>query len=103
MRFGLKESVISRIIEVFKKHPGIDEVILYGSRAKGEHRPGSDIDLVVKDDHLNLHSINKISLELENLLLPYMFDISMYHRIDNPDLIEHIKRVGITIYKKNDS
>lgn len=98
--FGLKGSIISRMVEVLKRYPDVDEAILYGSRAKKTHRPGSDIDIVLKGESLNLKIINSISLELENLLLPYKFDLSIYHRISNPELIDHIKRVGQTIYKR---
>lgn len=99
-RFGIKTSILSSVTDVFKKHPKVDAVILYGSRAKGAHKPGSDIDLTLKGDDLNLQEINRIALELDDLLLPYTFDISIYHRIDNPDLVKHIQRVGKTIYQR---
>jgi len=98
--FGLDASVISRIIHVFEENPHVDEVILYGSRAKGTNKPGSDVDLALKGESLNLQQINRMSLALEDLLLPYTFDLTIYHRIDDPDLIEHIERVGKTIYKR---
>jgi predicted nucleotidyltransferase len=98
--FGLDASVLSRIIHVFEENPCVDEVILYGSRAKGTNKPGSDVDLALKGESLNLQQINRMSLELDDLLLPYTFDLTIYHRIDDPDLIEHIERVGKTIYKR---
>lgn len=98
-RFGLDEEVLTRIINVFKKHPGVDEVILYGSRAQGTHKPGSDVDLALKGEDLNLRELNTLSLELDDLLLPYTFDLCIVQRIDNPDLIDHIQRVGRTIYE----
>ena len=99
-RFGLDEEVLTRIIDVFKKHPAVDEVILYGSRAKGTHKPGSDVDLALKGEDLNLRELNTLSLELDDLLLPYTFDLCIFQRIDNPDLLDHIQRVGRTIYEK---
>jgi predicted nucleotidyltransferase len=99
-RFGLDQEVLNRIINVFKKHPAVDEVILYGSRAKDTHKRGSDIDLALKGDNLNLRELNTLSLELDDLLLPYTFDLCIVHRIDNPDLLDHIQRVGRTIYEK---
>ncbi|WP_197904747.1 nucleotidyltransferase domain-containing protein [Desulfosarcina alkanivorans] len=51
---------------------------MYGSRAKGNFKPGSDIDLTLKVNRLNLHLLNKISLELDDLLLPYTVDLSIY-------------------------
>lgn len=98
-RFGLTEEVLSKIKSVFEHYENIDEVVLYGSRAKGNYRPGSDIDLTLKGKELNLKIINKISNELDDLLLPYGFDLSSYSQIENTDLIEHIQRVGIVIYR----
>lgn len=100
MRFGLDEKVVKQIISTFSLFPEIDEVILYGSRAKGNFREGSDIDLTIKGNNLSLTTINKISLCLDDLMLPYIFDISIYRQINNPDLIDHIKRVGVIFYKK---
>lgn len=73
---------------------------MYGSRAKGNYKPGSDIDLVLKGQNINLSLLNEISLQLDNLLLPYTFDISIDRYIDNPDLIDHIQRMGVSFYKK---
>jgi predicted nucleotidyltransferase len=100
MKFGLKEQTINKIIKVFQSFPEIEQVILYGSRAKGTNKPGSDIDLTIKGKNLNLQLINKIDLELDDLLLPYTFDLSIYNQIDNNELLEHIKRVGKDFYIK---
>ena len=88
------------VIWVFQSFPEIEQVILYGSRAKGTNKPGSDIDLTIKGKNLNLQLINKIDLELDDLLLAYTFDLSIYNQIDNSDLLEHIKRVGKDFYIK---
>ena len=65
-------------------------------------KPGSDIELVLKGEELNLHLLNKISLDLDDLFLPYIFDISIYHRINSSDLTEHINRVGKVFYRKKE-
>ncbi|MEX0968142.1 MAG: nucleotidyltransferase domain-containing protein [Bacteroidia bacterium] len=101
MKFGLPEKALKRIIEVFKKHPQVDQVLLYGSRAKGNFKPSSDIDLTVIAPELKWKDINRISLELDDLLLPYSIDISLYHHISDPDVLDHIKRVGKNFYQKN--
>ena len=98
--YGLSQKTIKKINLVFQKVEAVDAVILYGSRAKGNFKPGSDIDLVLKGKKLDLHLLNKISLALDDLLLPYIFDISIYHQINNPDLIAHISRVGKTFYTR---
>ncbi|MCX6270799.1 MAG: nucleotidyltransferase domain-containing protein [Bacteroidetes bacterium] len=100
MKFGLKDDIIQKIQQVFAAFPQVEEVILYGSRAKGNFRPGSDIDLTLKGEGLNLSVVNKISMTLDDLLLPYIFDLSVFHHIDNKDLLTHIQRVGIIFYRK---
>ena len=100
IKFGLRWETIKKINFVFQTFDEIDAVVLYGSRAKGNFKPGSDIDLVLKGERLDLHLLNKISLALDDLLLPYTFDISIYHQINNPDLIDHIIRVGKIFYTK---
>ena len=99
MKFGLRDDIVQNIQDVFSTFPEVDEVIIYGSRAKGNYKPGSDIDITLKGENLNLSTINAITLELEKLMLPYIFDISVFRQIANPDLIEHISRVGIVLYK----
>ena len=98
--YGLKEETIRNINSIFSAYPQIEEAILYGSRAKGNYKDGSDIDLTLKGDFLKLEVMNKIGLQLDDLLLPYTIDISVYKSIRNPDLLDHIKRVGIIFYKK---
>ena len=66
----------------------------------GNYKPGSDIDITIKGENLNLDVINKIDLVLDDLLLPYTFDISIFTQINNPSLVDHINRVGIVFYKK---
>ena len=100
MRFGLEESTIARIVAVFRAHPLVEEVIIYGSRAMECHKPGSDIDLTLKGEKITLQELNKMAVALDDLLLPYTFDLSAYRQIDNQELLEHIKRVGKSLHKK---
>jgi len=102
-RFGLSESTINKINETFFSHSNVEQAILYGSRATGNFKPGSDIDIVLKGAALTLETLNKIENELEDLLLPYSIDISIYHQIDNAELLDHIERVGITLYEHKNS
>jgi predicted nucleotidyltransferase len=99
MRFGLKEDTIQNIQHVFAAFPEVEQVIIYGSRAKGNYKPGSDIDITLKGEKLNLSVINRLSLKLDDLMLPYIFDTSIFKQISNPDLIDHIKRIGIVFYE----
>lgn len=99
MPYGLKQEIIDKINRIFTRHKEVETAILYGSRAKGNYRPGSDIDLTLKGKNLSLKQLNKISMELDDLLLPYTFDLSLYHHITNTDMIEHIERVGKLFYQ----
>ena len=99
MEFGLKENITSDIKNILSDFPEVKMVIIYGSRAKGNYKPGSDIDLTFKGDNLSLTILNKISLRIDDLLLPYTFDLSVFAHIDNKDLIEHIERAGKIFYQ----
>ncbi len=99
MRFGLKENTIAQINTVFAQYPQVKGVILYGSRAKGNYKPGSDIDLTLIGDEVNLSLLHKIELDLDDLLLPYTIELSAYHHLSNPDLVDHIDRMGKLFYR----
>ena len=96
--YGFKEAVLAQIITTLRHFPQVEEAILYGSRAKGNYRPGSDIDITLKGSDIDLKTLNSISTALDDLLLPYTFDLSAHHHINNPDLLEHIQRVGKRLY-----
>lgn len=99
--FGLSKKHLEAIKLVFSKHRKIEAVLIYGSRAIGNHQPSSDIDLTLKGKSLDLSLQTKIEHDLDELLLPYKFDINIYDRISNPDLLEHIDRMGQEIYRRN--
>lgn len=94
MQFGLSNEDIDKIKVVFAKFPEIERVVIYGSRVKGNYKPSSDIDLTLVGEKLNLTLLQTLENEIDDLLLPYKFDISIFHQISNPDLINHIERVG---------
>lgn len=101
MRFGLKEDVISRICSVFAEYPEVEKAVLYGSRAKGNFRNGSDIDLtLVGKDNLTLQKLYKIMEDIDDLFLPYSFDLSIFHQISDPEVVDHINRIGIVFYER---
>jgi len=98
--FGLKPETVEKIRAVFSRHPQVSEVVIYGSRAMETARPGSDIDLTLKGEDLDLKVLNRISADLDDLLLPYMFDLSLHNQIENPDLLCHIRRVGKIFFRR---
>lgn len=98
--YGLPQEMIDAMGTVFHNHADVLKVILYGSRAKGTFRAGSDIDLTMVAPEGTTKTLNRIMTELDDLLLPYEIDLSLYHQIDNQDLLQHIQRVGKVIYTK---
>ena len=100
-RFGLKETTIEKICAVFAKFPQVEKAVLYGSRAKGNYKNGSDIDLTLcGGQDLTLNVLYKIATELDDLLLPYTIDLSVFAQLTNPDFIEHIQRVGLVFHER---
>ena len=100
MKFGLKPETIAKINLVFEKYPEVEEVIIYGSRAKGNYRNGSDIDITLKGKNLTDTTRSKIYWDIDDLNTPYLFDISIFDQLKSPDLEEHINRVGQVFYSK---
>lgn len=103
MKYGLEDKDIQRIQDTLAKYPQVDKAILYGSRAKGNYRKGSDIDLTLVGQGLNLDVLSSLELDIDDLLLPYFFDISIFTQIDNEDLVDHIKQVGQVFYERTTS
>lgn len=100
MPYGLKDIELAKLNEVFAANERIERVILYGSRAKGNYKPFSDVDITLEGAELTHTDLNRISLAIDDLLLPYQFDISIFHTLKNEALIDHIRRMGITIYER---
>lgn len=97
---GLSQNTINQINSVFAKYPQIEKVMLYGSRAKGNYKHGSDIDLSMFGEGLTYKIQMDVFDDLDELLLPYMIDLSVFDSLDNDDLKEHIKRVGVVFYRR---
>jgi len=103
MNSGLSKADLQIILDVFKKYPEVETAILYGSRAMGNFKNGSDIDIALKGTNLKQETCSNIHFELEEeTLLPYFFDITNYNLIENIKLREHIDRVGKVLYSKTD-
>jgi predicted nucleotidyltransferase len=101
MKFGLQETTIEKICSVLASYPQIEKALLYGSRAKGNYKNGSDIDLtLVGGQDLTMKVLYRIMDEIDDLLLPYTFDLSIFNHISDPDVIEHIQRVGVLLYER---
>jgi predicted nucleotidyltransferase len=97
--FGLPPPIVAMIRRVFAHYPPVTEVRLYGSRAKGNHKPGSDIDLSIMDEDVSSAQLMQIVTEFDELPTLYSIDLSLFRQIDNPALAEHILRVGKVFYR----
>ena len=101
MNHGLTTTTVERLQSVLAHYPEMEKALLYGSRAKGTYRPGSDIDLTLCGSELNHTLLTRIDNELDDLLLPYQIDLSLFASLTHPSLLDHIRRVGVVLYEKN--
>jgi uncharacterized protein len=99
--FGLTSSTLAAIQQTLALFPEIEQVIVYGSRAMGRERPGSDIDLMIQGADFTHQQLLSLLTQLDDLMLPYSFDLCRQQDIANPDLLEHIRRVGKVFYPAN--
>jgi uncharacterized protein len=95
---GLFPEETQKLLEVFEAEPSVSKVILYGSRAKGTYREGSDIDLTLKGEALTTDQLLDLAAKIDDLLLPYEVDLSVFDHIDNPELVDHVNRVGKVVF-----
>lgn len=102
MSHGLRDSDLSCIENAVRQIEEIEECILFGSRAKGNYKRGSDVDLAIKGDRITFSTVSHLHDWLnEESPMPYFFDVVQYETISNPKLVEHIDRVGISLYQRN--
>lgn len=100
LSFGLKSSQTQKVKEVLKAHAEIKKAVVFGSRAKDTHRPGSDIDLALFGAYISHKQILQLKKDLNDLNLPYKFDPVIYSEISEPALKKHIDRAGEIILEQ---
>ena len=100
MPSGLKDTELQKLHDLFSKNSRIEQVILYGSRAKGNYKPFSDVDITLIGEQLSRTDINRLHAALAESTLPYQFDISLFSSLKSEELTDHIHRRGIVIYQK---
>jgi predicted nucleotidyltransferase len=98
MKFGLSDSVIEELRNVFRRHANIEKVLIFGSRSKGDYRPGSDIDLALIGKDIDYRQLLDISCEIDDLELLYSVDLLDYNKKIGTPIGNHIARVGQTFY-----
>ena len=103
MKYGLTDETIARLQGVFARYPQVEKATLYGSRAKGNFKTGSDIDLTLHGPSLDHDLHCQIATEIDDLMLPYTIDLSIFDQLTHPELIEHIQRVGKLFYERTRS
>ena len=98
---GLLDRDLKFILEAISKYPEIEEVIIFGSRAVGNYKKGSDIDLALKGEKVTRKVVQRLSDDLEEEYpLPYFFDIVSYNDISDEEFKHHIDNVGNSIWEK---
>lgn len=100
MKFGLEQHIIDKLVAVFEQHSKVDKALVFGSRAKGNYRPDSDIDIAIKGQDLSTDDIIAMSVAFEEKVINHKIDLINYHSIKEPDLKDHIDRVGIELYSR---
>ena len=100
MDTGLSLETTEKIQRALSRFVEIEKAVLYGSRAKGNYKTGSDIDLTLFGPRLTQETLMDISIALDDLLLPYTIDLSIYEGLDHPALREHIDRVGLVFFQR---
>lgn len=98
MLFGLNDIELQALRNVFASFPEVEEAIIYGSRARGTNRIGSDIDITLKGKSLTYLQLALLDAKIDDLYLPYFVDLSFFPMLKNPDLLESIKREGKILY-----
>jgi uncharacterized protein len=100
--FGLPDKTVAIIRQILADVPAVSKAVIYGSRAKGTYRPGSDIDLTLFGEGLDLRIVGEIAAKLDESPIPYQVDLSIFDRLDHVELREHIERVGVLFYQRED-
>lgn len=100
-KYGLKQKHLDEIIGIASSYKEIDELIIYGSRATGKHRRGSDVDLAIKGDRTTIKTAEDLRWHLqEETWLPYLFDVTNYNTTKSQELKQDIGNEGQLIYRR---
>ncbi|MGL5545844.1 MAG: nucleotidyltransferase domain-containing protein [Tannerellaceae bacterium] len=100
-RFGIKEEELCSLKNLFASTAEVEKVILFGSRAKGNYKPYSDLDIVLCGEDVSSTVLGNLFMDIDDLLMPYKIDLLLYNRITNEALKHEIETFGVVIYQKN--
>ena len=101
--YGMTDEELDLLCSLFARYKEIEQVILYGSRARGTHKPFSDVDITLLGIGLSRSHLNRLMADIDESSLPYCFDVSLYAKLANPDLIEQIERTGVVLYQRGEN
>lgn len=99
--WGLPAASLEILRRILQAEPAVQRAILFGSRAKGTCKPGSDIDLALEGQGLSVDVISRLARAFEESPLPYQVDLCWLESVDHPALREHIARVGRVLYERD--
>ena len=99
-RHGLSDKTVAQINAVLRRFPEVEEALLFGSRAKGTYKRGSDIDLALIGNRLDWRKVGKIEDALDDILLPYKFSLIILGKRTDPGVAAHVGRVGMNFYQR---
>lgn len=102
MPYGLTDNEMQILHDLFAENEKIEQVILYGSRAKGTYKPFSDVDITIVGAGLTRLDIDRLHATLDKSPIPYMFDIFIFDTLKNENLKENVSRCGVVLYKKGE-
>ena len=98
--YGMTNEELDLLCSLFARQREIERVILYGSRAKGTHKSFSDVDITLLGVGLSRSHLNRLMADIDESSLPYSFDISLYAKLTNPELIEQIEKTGVILFQR---
>ncbi len=102
-KFGIERETLEKIIEIFKRYKQVKKVCIFGSRARGDFKKGSDIDICVWLDDNGENIIYRIEDELEEINIILLFDIVVFNNITKESLKNSILKEGVIIYEREDN
>lgn len=103
LTFGLSERIRADFERVFTQYQAIERVLIFGSRAKGNARAGSDIDLAVVSSGMTDAEFARLWSEIDDLPLVFKVDLLHWDRLANPALQDKIQREGVSFYERSAS
>ena len=100
---GLTIEELELLCSLFARQKEVEQVILYASRAKGMHKPFSDVDITLLGIGLSCSHLNRLMADIDESSLPYFFDVSILSKITNPDLREQIEKTDVVLFRREDN